>query len=396
MAISRTEDPSKNSWAGFPAAQRKLNQVARNTVFPTAEEAHDAIQNPEPSVIPDWRSAMGGVRPMTSMGGSALSAAQTFAPELLGTQEPLATPGMVPIVKEALTPQQQLQQLQQQQAAMDAAQRKNSAKVTLPKNPYKDFSSNMKYNPQERTDYNDSINKYSEIVGDVSADPSDRLAQQDARLTKEEDSNLNTQLMQFGLGMLGKKDFYGAMGDSGAKALTKYTQNKVRHRKARDVLGDKRAQLEQQQLMQQQRQRVQALGLAQADATAQDALNAANEKGRFAASAANHKNDTDRAQIQSRLTLQMQAATNLAAKATEASDKAYQSLVDTAAKNIHASTNNTDPSWDAGAVAMVNELMLLGGPEVVKRYLQDHPNIKFIDGTNSMPLVKPQGYVSGG
>jgi hypothetical protein len=161
-------------------------------------------------------------------------------------------------------------------------------------NPYANPSlGRVQHGEVQPTNFRPMMGQYKDLLGDVTPGMEERVQERESRLGKREAANGNEQLMQFGLGMLGKKDFYSAVGDSGQAAMQKYTDNKDTHNKARTLIGEKRDAI----AMQKQAQQAQAIGYAQKEAGLADAANIANATNNFKADVANLSADVEMAKI---------------------------------------------------------------------------------------------------
>lgn len=292
-----SSDPSTQpGWGLGYGAPVAVQRVARGAVYQpspyTYSQAKDAVANPEgPAPAKSWW-------------------------EMMHPPADPNNPNLATIIKNKVVPTA----TKIRDGIVDIYKGKDEApeKTTLPPapiaaakadtaaagNPYPAFTSNLHHNPQSVTDYNPYVQGYADQLGDATAGMEGRTAEQEARLTKAENSNVNDQLMQFGLGMLGKKDFYSAVGSSGQAALEKYTDNQEKHRKARDMIDARRDQI----AAQERAQNAQNLGLATGRAGQEDAMNAANENARITVAMANMQNDTERFKVASAFDSAMAAA----------------------------------------------------------------------------------------
>ncbi len=145
----------------------------------------------------------------------------------------------------------------------------------------------------EMADFQPYYEKIKGLYGDVAPEAEARLKEREARLQKAEKENVGDRLIEFGLGMLGKNDFYRAMGESGQQAFGKYGEEKKAARTERDTIDDKRLALD----LQNQQMRAQAINAGLGQAQAETGVRGTNAQLSQAAAIANQNAQLDMAKI---------------------------------------------------------------------------------------------------
>jgi hypothetical protein len=234
----------------------------------------------------------------------------------------------------------------------------------------------------------------ADMAGDVTPAEEARIKEREARLAEAEGKQGNNALINFGLGMLGKQDFYRAMGESGTRAFGQYNDDKKSNRAERDTISDKRAAL----AIQAQNQRMQNMQMGLGMTAREDQIGMHNVDAENSAAQFNASQATERLKINAT----MQAALKTAAatgdkELMDVMNKAADEATSSGAKNIdewkmsyyNALALRLPPDQLAGVVRMLDASQQARVPDALgpRRIFNDNAPVP----AKTPPFVMPTG-----